>query len=260
MSGGEEGALWGPSIMPGGQREGWEAIAPIFRAIAAKAPDGEPCVAYMGPGGAGHYVKMVHNGIEYGDMQLIAETYDLLRRGLGLEASRLADIFAEWNEGELQSYLIEITATVLRKVDEETGTPLVDLVLDEAQQKGTGRWMSQNAMDIGAPIPTIDAAVESRIISALKEEREAASRVLHGPSPRFGGDAAALVADARAALYASEDHLLRAGPRPAPPRLRRVQLRPAARRDRPHLAGRLHHPRDAPRRHHGRLRPATRIS
>ena len=204
VSGGEEGALWGPSIMPGGQREAWEALAPILRAIAAKAGDGEPCVAYMGPGGAGHYVKMVHNGIEYGDMQLIAEVYDLLSRGLGMTAGEVAGVFTEWNGGELKSYLVEITAKVLAKVDGETGRPLVDLILDEAQQKGTGKWASQNALDIGAPIPTINAAVESRILSSLKSERVAASRVLSGPAARYGGRPERLVDACRDALHASK--------------------------------------------------------
>jgi 6-phosphogluconate dehydrogenase len=166
VSGGEEGALWGPAIMPGGQREAWEAVAPVLKAIAAKADDGQPCVDYMGPRGAGHFVKMVHNGIEYGDMQLIAEVYDLLRRGLGLTAGELHEVFSEWNKGELKSYLIEITADILRHTDPETGSPQVDVILDEAAQKGTGKWTSQNALDIGAPIPTINAAVESRILSA----------------------------------------------------------------------------------------------
>jgi 6-phosphogluconate dehydrogenase len=204
VSGGEQGALWGPSIMPGGQTEAWEALAPILRAIAAKADDGEPCVEHMGPGGAGHFVKMVHNGIEYGDMQLIAETYDLLSRGLGLTAAELHEVFAEWNQGELKSYLIEITAAVLEKVDPDTGRPLVDVILDEAQQKGTGKWTSQNALDIGAPIPTINAAVESRIVSALKPQRVAASQVLRGPSPKYSGQRQQLIAAARAALYASK--------------------------------------------------------
>ena len=178
VSGGEEGALRGPSMMPGGPREAWDALSPILRAMAAKAEDGDPCVAYMGPRGAGHYVKMVHNGIEYGDMQLIAEIYDVLSRGAGLSAKEIADVFSEWNEGELRSYLIEITARVLERVDEETGRPLVDLILDEAQQKGTGKWMSQNAFDVGAPIPTVNAAVEARLLSALKSERVSASKVL----------------------------------------------------------------------------------
>ncbi len=204
VSGGEEGALRGPAIMPGGSREAWEEVAPVFRAIAAKADDGEPCVAYMGPRGAGHYVKMVHNGIEYGDMQLIAEVYDLLHRGAGLPAREIATIFAEWNDGDLRSYLIEITARVLEAVDEETGQPLVDVIADEAQQKGTGKWMSQNAFDIGAPIPTVNAAVEARILSALKAERVAASRVLGGPSPTFAGDRKRLIDAARQALYASK--------------------------------------------------------
>ncbi len=204
VSGGEEGALWGPAIMPGGQVEAWEAVAPIFRAIAAKADDGEPCVAYMGPRGAGHYVKMVHNGIEYGDMQLIAETYDLLHRGLGLTAPELHDVFSEWNSGELKSYLIEITATIFGVQDPESGKPIVDVILDEAAQKGTGKWTSQNALDVGAPIPTINAAVESRIISALKTERVAASRLLRGPSTTFTGSRAAIVDAARQALYAAK--------------------------------------------------------
>ena len=204
VSGGEEGALHGPAIMPGGPREAWDAVAPIFRAIAAKAEDGEPCVEYMGPRGAGHYVKMVHNGIEYGDMQLIAETYDLLGRGAGLSAADLADIFDDWNRGDLRSYLIEITAQVLRRVDAETGRPLVDLILDEAQQKGTGKWMSQNAFDIGAPIPTVNAAVEARILSSLKSERVAASAALPGPSASFAGNRQRLIEAVRQALYASK--------------------------------------------------------
>ncbi len=204
VSGGEQGALWGCSIMPGGQTEAWEALAPILRAIAARADDGAPCVEYMGPGGAGHFVKMVHNGIEYGDMQLIAETYDLLSRGLGLSAKDLHDVFAEWNQGELKSYLVEITAAVLAKVDPETGRPIVDVILDEAQQKGTGKWTSQNALDVGAAIPTINAAVESRIISALKPQRVAASRVLRGPVATYTGERQHLIDAARDGLYASK--------------------------------------------------------
>ncbi len=204
VSGGEEGALWGPSLMPGGPRPAWEAVAPIFRAIAAKAGDGQPCVEYMGPRGAGHYVKMVHNGIEYGDMQLIAEVYDLLGRGLGLSAAELQAVFAEWNAGELQSYLIEITADIFAKPDPETGRPLVDLILDEAEQKGTGKWASQNALDVGAPIPTINAAVESRILSSLKTQRLEAGRRLGGPKPAYKGKRQALIDAARDALYASK--------------------------------------------------------
>jgi 6-phosphogluconate dehydrogenase len=205
VSGGEEGALLGPAIMPGGPPEAWAALAPIFRAIAAKAEDGEPCVEHMGPRGAGHYVKMVHNGIEYGDMQLIAETYDVLSRAAGLSARELAGVFAAWNEGELRSYLIEITAKIFDRMDPESGRPLVEVILDEAQQKGTGKWMSQNAFDIGAPIPTVNAAVEARILSSLKSERVAASKVLGAPAPPAGTtDRAGLVDAARQALYASK--------------------------------------------------------
>ena len=203
VSGGEMGALWGPAIMPGGQREAWEMVRPVFTKIAAVA-EGEPCVAYIGPRGAGHYVKMVHNGIEYGDMQLIAEAYDLLHRALDLSAGELHEIFGQWNEGELQSYLIEITRDIFAKLDEETGQPLVDVILDEAQQKGTGKWTSQDALDIGAPLQTINAAVESRIISAYKAERVAASQALSGPPINFKGDRDALIEDVRQALFAAK--------------------------------------------------------
>jgi len=203
VSGGEQGALWGPAIMPGGQPEAWELVKPIFEAIAAKAYD-EPCVAYMGPRGAGHFVKMVHNGIEYGDMQLIAEAYDILHRGLGLTNAQLHQVFADWNSGELESYLIEITADIFTKTDPESGTAVVDLILDEAQQKGTGKWTSQNALDLGAPTPTINAAVESRIISAYKEERLAASKLLGGPEPKISDDPQAVIANVRDALYAAK--------------------------------------------------------
>ena len=203
VSGGEQGALWGPAIMPGGQPEAWNLVKPIFEAIAAKAY-GEPCVAYMGPRGAGHYVKMVHNGIEYGDMQLIAEAYDLLHRGLGLNNAELHQVFADWNKGELESYLIEITADIFTKSDPETGKDVIDLILDEAQQKGTGKWTSQNALDIGAPIPTINAAVESRILSSLKQERVAASAILKGPSPKISADKTQTIQSVRQALYAAK--------------------------------------------------------
>ncbi len=203
VSGGEQGALLGPAIMPGGQPEAWELVKPIFEAISAKF-EGEPCVAYMGPRGAGHYVKMVHNGIEYGDMQLIAEIYDLLHRGAGFSNGELAEIFSEWNERDLQSYLIEITAHILGRLDEESGEALVDFILDEAAQKGTGKWTSQNALDVGAPIPTINAAVESRILSGLKAERVAASRILGGEIAPFTGDRQRLVGLAEKALYASK--------------------------------------------------------
>jgi len=203
VSGGEYGALHGPSIMPGGQEDAYAIVAPIFESIAAVA-EGEPCVAYLGPRGAGHYVKMVHNGIEYGDMQLIAEAYDILHRALGLSATELGEIFGAWNQAELESYLIEITRDIFYVTDEETGQPLVDLVLDEAQQKGTGKWTSQDAMDIGMPLQTINAAVESRITSALKSERVAASQVLEGPPMCYNGDVASLIDDVGQALFAAK--------------------------------------------------------
>ncbi|MGI8731908.1 MAG: NADP-dependent phosphogluconate dehydrogenase [Pyrinomonadaceae bacterium] len=178
-SGGEKGALLGPSLMPGGDRDAYEKIRPIWEAIAAKVADG-PCVTYIGPGGSGHFVKMVHNGIEYGDMQLIAESYGLMRSGFGVSVEELADIFDEWNRGDLESYLIEITAKILRVRDQETGKPLVDLVLDKAGQKGTGKWTSQLALDLGVAIPTIDAAIVARTLSAQKEARVEASRKIRG--------------------------------------------------------------------------------
>jgi 6-phosphogluconate dehydrogenase len=205
VSGGEQGALPGPAIMPGGQPQVWQLVKPIFEAISAKV-NGDPCVAYIGPRGAEHYVKMVHNGIEYGDMQLIAEAYDLLKRGLGLSNAQLAQVFDEWNQGELESYLIEITANIFSRTDPESGQAVVDLVLDEAQQKGAGKWTSQNALDLGAPTPTINAAVESRILSAYKSERVAAEQVLKGPSmtPPESAEALALIEVVREALYAAK--------------------------------------------------------
>jgi len=203
VSGGEYGALYGPSLMPGGPREAYDLIEPIFTAIAAKV-NGDPCVTYIGPRGSGHYVKMVHNGIEYGDMQLIAESYDILHRAGGLSAAELHEVFAEWNQGELQSYLIEITADIFAKIDEETGKPLVEVILDEAKQKGTGKWTSQNSLDLGVPTPTINAAVVSRIISAYKDQRVAASRVLSGPEINYQGSQEELVRDVRDALYAAK--------------------------------------------------------
>lgn len=203
ISGGEYGALWGPSLMPGGQREAYDMVEPLLAAIAAKV-DGEPCVAYMGPGGAGHYVKMVHNGIEYGDMQLISEAYDLLRRALGMSVAELYEVFAEWNRGELSSYLIEITADIFIKIDEETGKPLIDMILDMAGQKGTGKWVLKNALDLGVPIPTISAAVESRYLSTYKGERAAASQILSGPSIRYQGNPREFIEVVEATLCASK--------------------------------------------------------
>src|SRR5690625_3055817 len=204
VSGGEEGALTGPSIMPGGQKEAHELVKPILEAIAAKV-DGEACTTYIGPDGAGHYVKMVHNGIEYGDMQLISEAYFIMKHVLGLEARELHEVFAEWNKGELDSYLIEITADIFTKTDEETGKPLVDVILDTAAQKGTGKWTSQSALDLGTPLPIITESVFARFISAMKEERVHASKVLSGPEIKpYEGDKKELIEAVRKALYMSK--------------------------------------------------------
>ncbi len=204
VSGGEEGALKGPSLMPGGTREGWELIKPIFLKIAAQV-NGEPCCRYMGPDGAGHYVKMVHNGIEYGDMQLICESYAILKDALDLTTDELAEIFGEWNRGALESYLIEITAEIFRKKDPETGKPLVDVILDKAGQKGTGLWTLQSALERSVVISTINAAVEARVISSRKDERVAASKILPQPEPKkFSGDRKQLIQAVHDALYASK--------------------------------------------------------
>lgn len=204
VSGGEEGALKGPSIMPGGQRDAYELVEPILTAISAKV-NGDPCCTYIGPDGAGHYVKMVHNGIEYGDMQLISEAYHLLRDVLGVEAAELHEIFTEWNKGELDSYLIEITADIFTRTDEETGKPMVDVILDTAGQKGTGKWTSQSSLDLGVPLSIITESVFARFISAMKEERVKASQVLNGPEKQpFTGDRAAFIEAVRKALYASK--------------------------------------------------------
>jgi 6-phosphogluconate dehydrogenase len=200
VSGGEEGARHGPSLMPGGPQEAYERVKPIFEAAAAHV-EGDPCVTYLGPGSAGHYVKMVHNGIEYGLMQLIAESYDLLKRGLGLVDSELADVYAGWNKAELNGYLMEITAHIFTQVDERTGKRLVDVILDEAKQKGTGMWTSQDAMDIQVPTPVIDAAVVARNLSALKSEREAASQQLKGRTSRLKIDRAKFLDQLKGALY-----------------------------------------------------------
>ena len=230
VSGGEEGALLGPSIMPGGNPDAWPALEPIFKAIAAKVDGGTPCCEWIGPDGAGHYVKMVHNGIEYGDMQMIAEAYSLLGNIGGIEPAAMSGIFAGWNEGELSSYLVEITAAILARIDDETGRPLVDLILDAAGQKGTGKWTGIDSLMLGAPVTAITEAVFARALSALKDERVAASRVLPGPATRARGsggcgvqpsaadghaggsvdaggfdvDAAPFAEDVRQALYASK--------------------------------------------------------
>lgn len=221
VSGGEEGARFGPSLMPGGEAAAYEELRPVWEAIAAKVdPDtgkplegaeagkpvvgGVPCTAYIGPNGAGHYVKMIHNGIEYGDMQMICEAYALMQGLLGLTPAEMGAIFDEWNQGSLDSFLIEITADILKQKDPVTGQPLVDVILDTAGQKGTGKWTSVNALDMGVPAPTIAEAVFARCLSAQKEERVAASKVLKGPSKTFEGDKAAIVEAIRDALYCSK--------------------------------------------------------
>ncbi|MGA3170602.1 MAG: NADP-dependent phosphogluconate dehydrogenase [Chthoniobacteraceae bacterium] len=204
VSGGEEGALKGPSMMPGGSEKSWEIVAPIFTKIAAQV-DGEPCCRYMGPDGAGHYVKMVHNGIEYGDMQLICEAYAILKDLLGLSAPELAEIFTDWNRGELNSYLIEITSRIFTKIDPETGELLVDVILDKAGQKGTGIWTLQSAIGQAVVISTINAAVEARVISSRKAGRVEASEILPRPAAKpFTGDRQRLIDAVRDALYASK--------------------------------------------------------
>ncbi|KQX64622.1 MULTISPECIES: NADP-dependent phosphogluconate dehydrogenase [unclassified Paenibacillus] len=204
VSGGEEGALKGPSIMPGGQEDAYKLVEPILTAISAKVGD-DACCTYIGPDGAGHYVKMVHNGIEYGDMQLICEAYQLLKDVLNVSVEELHEIFTEWNNGELDSYLIEITRDIFTKYDAETGKPMVDVILDSAGQKGTGKWTSQSALDLGVPLSIITESVFSRFISAMKEERVAASKVLKGPdAPAFTGDRKAFIEAVRQALYASK--------------------------------------------------------
>ncbi len=203
VSGGEEGALNGPSIMPGGPEAGYKIVEPIFTKIAAQV-DGTPCCTYIGDGGSGHYVKMVHNGIEYADMQLIAEAYDLLKNAAGLTNAQIADVFTEWNSGDLDSFLIEITSKIFQTVDTDTGNSLVDYVLDKAGQKGTGKWTSQSSLDLGVPVTGITEAVFARFLSAIKDERVAASHILSGPGTAFKGNVDQLIADIRDALYASK--------------------------------------------------------
>lgn len=204
VSGGEEGARFGPSLMPGGSTDAWAIIRDVLESIAAKTEAG-PCVTHVGPDGAGHFVKMVHNGIEYGDMQLIAESWDVLRRGLGLSAPETADVFEKWNNGPLASFLTELTARVCRTIDTVTKQPLVDVVLDKAGQKGTGKWTAQVALDLAVAIPTIAAAIDARVLSSLKDERTAASKVLQGPTPAVPehGQRSQLIDDLHDALYAA---------------------------------------------------------
>ena len=201
VSGGESGARYGPSLMPGGPREAYDRVAPVLQAAAAQV-NGEPCVAYLGPGSAGHYVKMVHNGIEYGLMELIAETYDFLKRALGLQPRDLAAIFEQWNREALDSYLIDITSKIFRRLDDKTGQPLVDLILDKAKQKGTGMWTTEEALHLQVGTPTIDMAVVMRDLSGVKSEREAAARVLGRPQIAFAGDRQLLISRLKNALFA----------------------------------------------------------
>jgi len=203
VSGGEEGALHGPSMMPGGSPAAWERVKPIFQAICAKTPDGEPCCDWVGENGAGHFVKMTHNGIEYGDMQMICETYQIMKQGLGMTNQQMHKAFSEWNKGELNSYLIEITRDILAYKDQD-GNEVIDLILDTAGQKGTGKWTGIEALNLGQPLTLIGEAVFARCLSALKEERVAASKVLTGPKPKFKGDKKAFIDDLRQALYASK--------------------------------------------------------
>jgi len=204
ISGGEEGALHGPSIMPGGDPEAWPLARPVLQAMAARATDGVPCCDWVGPGGAGHFVKMVHNGIEYADMQMIGDAYWLMRQLLGLPAEAMSRIFAAWNDGELRSYLVEITASILARRDAETGRPLVDLILDTAEQKGTGKWTAQVSFDLGAAVPTLADAVYARTLSALKRDRVTASAVLAGPTAVVRDDRDDFVEAIRKALYCSK--------------------------------------------------------
>lgn len=203
VSGGEEGALKGPAIMPGGQEDAYKIVEPIFTAIAAKI-DGQPCCTYIGANGAGHYVKMVHNGIEYADMQLICEAYSLLKGVAGLSNEQLHDVFTKWNKGELDSYLMEITSEIFAEKDSESGEHMIDVILDKAGQKGTGKWTSQSALDLGVPIPTITEAVFARCMSAIKDERTLASNILKGPDVSFQGDINEFIESVRRALYTSK--------------------------------------------------------
>jgi 6-phosphogluconate dehydrogenase len=204
VSGGEEGALRGPSLMPGGDAQAWPLLQPMLQAIAARAEDGAPCCDWIGAGGAGHFVKMVHNGIEYADMQIICEAYWLMQEVLGMDAAAMTEVFGRWNEGELSSYLVGITADILARRDEATGRPLVDMILDTAGQKGTGKWTSQYALDVGVSAPTIADAVFARTVSAVKPERVAAAGVLPGPRLEFTGDRMAFVEKIRRALFAAK--------------------------------------------------------
>ena len=257
VSGGEEGALHGPSIMPGGTAESYESLGPLLESIAAQV-DGTPCCTHVGPGAAGHFVKMVHNGIEYADMQLIAEAYDLLRRGAGLDPAELAGVFRSWNEGDLESYLIEITATVLDHVDASSGRPFVDVVVDEAEQKGTGRWTVQSALELGTPVSGIAEAVFARALSGHVEQR-ASARSLPGAAGTVpAGDVDRLRRGRPPRPVRVEGRRLRAGLRPDRGRQRVGGVGHRPRRHGHDLAGWLHHPGPLPRRHPSRLRRRPR--
>ena len=258
VSGGEEGALKGPSIMPGGSRKSYESLGPLLEDISAKV-DGEPCCTYVGPDGAGHFVKMVHNGIEYADMQLIAEAYDLIKQGTGASAAEIAQIFRTWNEGDLESFLIEITADVLAHTDAESGQAFVDLILDQAEQKGTGRWTVQNALDLGVPITGIAEATFARALSGSVPQREAARGKLAGAHRGLGRARPRRLRRGRPAgpLRLQGGRLL-PGLRPDRRRQRGVRLGRRPRGDGPHLARRLHHPGPLPQPDHRGLRARRR--
>ncbi len=245
VSGGEKGARLGPSIMPGGPADAYERVRGRFEAIAAHV-GGEPCVTYLGKGSAGHYVKMVHNGIEYALMQLIAESYDLMKRGLGLDNDRLHEVFSEWGRSELKGYLIEITADIFSQNDDKTGTRLIDLIVDEAEQTGTGMWMSQDAFNLGVPVPTIDAAVTLRNVSAARDERQAMAKLLGGPQTETRHERRRVRPALEERPVCGHRHGLRARFRPTLPRFGRLRVRSGPGRGRPYLEGWVHHPRGTP--------------
>ena len=253
VSGGEEGARHGPSIMPGGNPAAWPHVKEIFQAIAAKVDDGTPCCDWVGEDGAGHYVKMVHNGIEYGDMQLICEAYQLLKDGLGLKADELHKVFADWNKGELDSYLIDITAQIFAKKDDD-GSPLVDKILDTAGQKGTGKWTGISALDTGTPVTLIGEAVFARCLSAMKDERVAASKILNGPEAATVTDRDAVHRGCAAGALLLQDDLLRAGLHAAARSGQGRRMESELRRHRADVARRLHHSQPFPRKDQGSVR------
>ena len=257
ISGGEEGALNGPSIMPGGPAESYKSLGPLLEEISAHV-DGVPCCTHIGPDGSGHFVKMVHNGIEYSDMQLIGEAYQLLRDGLGKTAPEIADVFAEWNKGDLDSYLIEITAEVLRQTDAKTGKPLVDVILDEAEQKGTGRWTVKSALDLGVPVTGIAEAVFARALSGSVAQRKATTGLASGELGDEAGRRDAVHRGRQPGPVRVEDHRLCPGLQPDSGRQRRIRLGHHARRPGHHLARRLHHPGQVPQPHQGGVRRRPR--